>query len=408
MKTKLYRLLELASLLVLFLAQQTVQGQSFTTLYTFTGGADGSGPSGLTLDSAGNLYGLAFRGGDLTCESGFGCGTVFKLDLTGQLTVLHNFTGSPDGDGPSTNSTLFRDARGNLYGTTSGGGAPINSGTVFRVDATGKEKVLHRFTNLAGGLNPVAGVIRDAAGNLYGTTQVGGDASCNDPGPGCGVVFKLDPRGTQTVLYRFRDSPDGQQPDSGLTRDAAGNLYGTTAFGGQCGIQGGCGTVFKVDATGQETILYTFTGGADGGVPFAGLVRDATGNLYGATAGFGTYDDGTVFKLDTSGKETVLYSFKGGADGETPLAGLVRSPDGSLYGTTAYGGGNPACDYYGCGTVFKLDPHGHEIVLHSFTGADGAHPNAVLVRDSAGNLYGTTTGGGDPNCGCGTVFMITP
>ena len=408
MKTKLYRLLELASLLVLFLAQQTVQGQSFTTLYAFTGGADGSGPSGLTLDSAGNLYGLAFRGGDLTCQPVFGCGTVFKLDLTGQLTVLHNFTGSPDGAEPVSSSPLFRDAKGNLYGTTSEGGAPINGGTVFRVDPTGKEKVLHRFTNLAGGLDPVAGVIGDAAGNLYGATELGGDISCNGSGPGCGVVFKLDPRGTQTVLYRFKDSPDGHQPESSLRRDAAGNLYGTAAYGGaQCSYQYGCGTVFKVDATGQESILYTFTGGADGGVPLAGLVRDATGNLYGTAAGFGTYDSGTVFKLDPSGKETVLYSFKGGADGEDPLAGLVRSPDGSLYGTTAYGG-NGACSF-GCGTVFKLDPHGHEIVLHSFTGgADGAYPNAVLVRDSAGNLYGTAGGGGDPNCGCGTVFKITP
>ena len=188
--------------------------------------------SGLTLDSAGNLYGLAFRGGDLTCQPVFGCGTVFKLDLTGQLTVLHNFTGSPDGAEPSTSSPLFRDARGNLYGTTESGGAPINGGTVFRVDPTGKEKVLHRFTNLAGGLYPVGGVIGDAAGNLYGTTQLGGDASCNNPaGPGCGVVFKLDPRGTQTVLYRFRDSPDGHQPESSLRRDAAGNLYGTAAYG---------------------------------------------------------------------------------------------------------------------------------------------------------------------------------
>jgi uncharacterized repeat protein (TIGR03803 family) len=303
---------------------------------------------------------------------------------------------------------LFRDARGNLYGTTVSGGAPINSGTVFRVDATGKEKVLHRFTNLAGGLNPVAGVIRDAAGNLYGTTQLGGDASCNDPGPGCGVVFKLDPRGTQTVLYAFRGLPDGNQPLSNLTRDAAGNLYGTTLYGGaQCTNIDGCGTVFKVDATGQETILYTFTGGADGGAPIGGLVRDATGNLYGTTAGFGTYDDGVVFRLDPSGKETVLYSFKGGTDGASPLGGLVRSPDGSFYGTTE-DGGSAACNS-GCGTVFKLDPHGHEIILHSFTGgADGAYPNAVLVRDSAGNLYGTANEGGNPNCGCGTVFKIRP
>ena len=396
----------LTLVVALFFAQQMVQGQSFTTLYTFTGGTDGAFPEGLTLDSSGNLYGLASAGGDPSCFSGYGCGTVFKLDATGQFTILHAFTGTPDGATPSSFSALVRDARGNLYGTTQAGGA-ADGGTVFRVDPTGREKVLHSF-NHADGFDPSGGVVRDAAGNLYGTTDFGGDANCNG-GSGCGVVFKLDRTGKKTVLHRFTGTPDGQEPLSRLGPYAAGNLYGTTGFGGaQCANPDGCGTIFKLDATGQETILYAFTGGADGGVPYAGLVRDAAGNLYGTTVGFGTYDNGVVFKLDPYGSQTVLYSFTGGADGGTPIAGLTWGPGGSLYGTTIYGG-DPDC---GCGIVFKLDPQGHQTVLHTFTqGADGAYPFS-LVRDSAGNLFGTTSEGGNLSCnigyGCGTVFKLTP
>ena len=167
--------------------------------------------------------------------------------------------------------------------------------------------------------------------------------------------------------------------------------------------------VFELDSTGKETVVYNFTGKADGAAPEGGLVRDGMGHLYGTTIGGGASGAGTVFKLNKAGKETVLYSFKGGADGVSPEAGLIRDSAGNLYGTTAYGGGT-AC-FGGCGTVFKLDTTGAKTVLHTFTGGtDGALPEADLVQDSAGNLYGTTYNGGGTGCGgagCGVVFEVS-
>ena len=211
---------------------------------------------------------------------------------------------------------------------------------------------------------------------------------------------------TFTVLYWFKGlQDDGINPEAGLVRDKAGNLYGTTGHGGD-GTN--FGTVFKLDTTGKETLLHSFAGGAtDGQNPYAGLVRDKTGNLYGTTS-FGGASGiglglGTVFKLDTTGKETLLYSFAGGAtDGQSPQAGLIRDNAGNLYGTTVLGGAS------GLGTVFKLDTTGKETALHSFTGRprDGAIPLAGLIQDAAGNLYGTTVSGG--LLGLGTVFKLTP
>jgi uncharacterized repeat protein (TIGR03803 family) len=189
-------------------------------------------------------------------------------------------------------------------------------------------------------------VIRDPAGNLYGTTNgaysdVGGGGSHN-----AGVVFKVDPFGNDTVLYSFTGGADGSSPN-GLIRDLQGNLYGTTSGGGASGA----GVVFKVDTSGNETVLYSFAGGSDGGYPlWVTLVRDSAGDLYGTTGGGGASGAGVVFKLDTSGHETVLYSFTGGADGGTPYAGVVLSPEGNLYGTTAFGGQTNA------GVVFEIKP----------------------------------------------------
>jgi uncharacterized repeat protein (TIGR03803 family) len=213
---------------------------------------------------------------------------------------------------------------------------------------------------------------------------------------------------TYTVLHSFAGPPtDGSNPfDSGsLVRGSAGNLYGTTTFGGASGK----GVVFKVDPTGMETVLYSFTGGADGASPSAGLIRDKEGNLYGATAYGGDLSAffglgcGVVFKLDSSGNETVLYTFTCGADGlqdgSQPRAVLVRDKAGNLYGTTEAGG------TFGYGMVFKLDRTGKETVLHTFTGADGLQVDAGLIRDAEGNLYGTTVGGGAS--GDGVVFKLT-
>jgi uncharacterized repeat protein (TIGR03803 family) len=322
-----------------------------TVLYSFTGsGGDGAIPNGgLVLDAQGNLYGTTYQGGDLACAGGGGCGTVFKVDKTGKETVLHTFTG---GDGSSPYAGLAWDAHGNLYSTTWGGGA-YSAGTVFKLDTTDTETVLYSFTGGGDGGWPTAGLVLDAQGNLYGTALGGGDPAC---AYGCGTVFKLDTTGKETVLYSFTGTGgDGEGPSTGLVRDAKGNLYGTTQSGGDlaCSAPHGCGTVFKVDTTGKETTLHTFTGtGGDGLDSQGDLMRDAQGNLYGTTWVGGAYNGGTVFKVGTTGKETVLYSFTDGADGEAPGAGLVRDTQGNLYGTTTQEQRPP----YWQGTVFKLTP----------------------------------------------------
>jgi len=352
-----------------------------TVLYTFTGVDGGNPRASLVQDSAGNLYGTACYGGNSNA------GTVFKVSASGTVTVLYNFTGGVDGGGPGAG--LVRDSAGNLYGTTTVGGSS-NSGTVFKVDTTGEEAVLYSFTGGADGGIPEASVIRDSAGNLYGTTYQGGAST-----GGAGTVFKVDTTGKETVLYSFTGGVDGGFPEASLVRDSAGNLYGTTTVGGGSNY----GTVFKVDTTGEETVLYSFMGGADGGAPWASLVRDSAGNLYGTTYDDGASGYGTVFKVDTTGEETVLYSFMGGADGEHPIAGLIRDSAGNLYGTTYWGGAS------NCGTVFKVDTTGKETVLYSFTGGtDGQGPYAGLVQNTAGNLYGTTYIGGAFTYG--TVFEI--
>jgi uncharacterized repeat protein (TIGR03803 family) len=297
--------------------------------------------------------------------------------------------------------------------------------------AASKYKVLSRFVG-SNGANPYAGVIFDAAGNLYGTTYGGGIH-------GGGTVFKLKPNSdgswTESVLHSFcslKGCADGQSLFAGLIFDAAGNLYGTTLYGGDftnCGA--GCGMVFKLkpnsDGSWTKSVLYTFTGSPDGAYAGGLLIFDAAGNLYGTTDAGGIHGGGTVFKLkpnsDGSWTESVLYSFcsvKNCADGGIPFGGLIFDAGGNLYGTTT-GGGDVTCNSgNGCGTVFELtqnlDGSWTESVLHSFTGgADGAGPEfGSLIFDAAGNLYGTTAeGGGSTNCsgyvgGCGTVFKLRP
>jgi uncharacterized repeat protein (TIGR03803 family) len=315
----------------------TAQTYTYEVVHTFTAGADGALPSaGLIRDLEGNLYGTTAYGGK------WGWGVVFKVDTAGTETVLYSFTGAADGGRPLAG--LIADSVGHLYGTTANGGSQQH-GAVFKLDKTG-ETVLYSFTGAADGIRPYAGLIRDSAGNLYGTTMWGGPG-----GPsGSGIVFKLDTVGTETVLYRFTDGADGARPQAGLIRDAAGNLYGTTFHGGVktgiCASSGGCGVVFKLDTAGAETVLHSFKGG-DGANPIAGLIGDLAGNLYGTTSSGGKSNRGVVFRLNKTG-ETVLYSFTGGADGARPYAGLIRDSAGNLYGTTVAGGG---ANY---GAVFKL------------------------------------------------------
>jgi uncharacterized repeat protein (TIGR03803 family) len=312
-----------------------------TILYSFTGGPDGFFPNaGLVRDVTGTLYGTTADGGS------YNFGTVFKLDKTSKKIILHNFTGT-SGDGEYPYADLILDAAGNLYGTAVGGGS-FGYGIVFKLDKTGKETVLYSFTGSSGdGAYPyLARLVRDDAGNFYGTTS-GGGSGCKAAG-GCGTAYKLDKTGKETVLHRFTSKE--RFPWAGLIRDAAGNLYGTTHGSNNC-KSFPFGTVFELNATGKETVLHRFTGtGGDGACPDAGVVSDGAGNFYGTTSGGGAHGFGTVFKVTKTGTETVLYSFSGKADGATPWAGLIRDEAGNLYGTTNAGG------TFGAGTVFKLAP----------------------------------------------------
>ena len=260
--------------------------------------------------------------------------------------------------------------------------------------------LLYEFTGAPDGAG--CEVCVDEKGILYGGTVYGGDSACNAP-TGCGTVFKLDTTGKETVLYSFTGTGgDGAIPLGCVVQDSKGNLYGTTTYGGElsCNAPNGCGTVFKMDTTGKETVLYSFTGSPDAAEPESALLRDAEGNLYGTAPSGGAYGYGAVFKVDTTGKESVLYSFSGGSDGANPYGGLLRDAKGNLYGTTTAGGAS------GYGTVFKVDTTGKETVLHSFAGSDGANPAfGSLVEDTKGNLYGTTSGF---TYGHGTVFKLTP
>jgi len=352
-----------------------------TVLYSFPFGTDGAEPmAGVTRDSAGNSYGTTYTGGT------GGAGTVYKIGTTGQETVLHNFTGLADGAYPQ--SSVILDSSGNLYGTARGGAN--GWGVVYKVDTAGQETVLYQFTGGADGRNPLASLIQDAAGNLYGTTYGGGAA--NE-----GVVFKLDTARQDTVLYSFTGGADGGKPTSSLIQDSDGNLYGTTSAGGAANA----GVIYKLDATGHETVLHSFTGGADGGLPFAGVVRSSAGSLFGTTFQGGTGGKGVVYKLDSTGQETVLHNFAGGINGGNPYAGVILDTGGNLLGTTKFGGAA------GAGVIFKVDLAGQETVLYNFTGAaDGGYPYAGVILDATGNLYGTTFAGG--NEASGVVFKFTP
>ncbi len=385
----------------------SVAGYAEHEIHGFLGGTDGSDPvAGLVMDANGNLYGTT---SGVASSSG---GTVFKLTPANggyQETVLYQFSNGADGGNPLGGVVL--DSSGNLFGTTSGGGTAF-SGTVFELASDGHggytESVLHTFANDADGSYPHAGLIRDAVGNLYGTTQFGGSASM-------ATVFRLMPAegGTYTVgvVYSFQGGSDGSNPEASLIFGTNGSLYGTT-YGG--GPHFG-GIVFQLAPSGAgnytEAVLYNFTGGADGGNPLAGLVLDASGNLFGTASTGGSVGGGTAFKLTPSGdvySESVLHNFGMGVfeDGVGPVSGLILDAGGSLYGTASIGGTD------GRGTVFKLTPSGSnyvESVLYNFPGSpDGNEPEASLLIDASGNLFGTTASGGPATAGSsyGAVFEI--
>jgi uncharacterized repeat protein (TIGR03803 family) len=401
-----------------------VQAQTYAVLYEFKGVPDGFAPqAGLSRDAKGNLYGTTSLGGDHKCknqDNAKGCGIVFKVDTTGKETVLYNFDGQ---HGQDPVASLVQDAQGNLYGTTELGGS-AGLGTAFKVTPAGKETVLHNFVGGATGSSPEARFLQDSSGNLYSTTFVGGNSTNS------GVMFRLDKAGHETVTYTYTcyscygesGGGFGMPPGVGV-RDSEGNFYGAS-FGGPASSQcqnAGCGVVYKISKTGAGTILYAFTGGSDGmWIDSGDVAMDAAGNIYGTTSyggntgcsfvGFGC---GIVFKVDPKGNENVLYRFTGGEDGGFPNNGVVLDSKGNVYGTTRVGGriNAPACyndiSGNGCGVVFKVDPNGTENTLYAFKGLkDGGGPTPDLIRDAAGNFYGTTLYGGKNNNG--VVFKIAP
>jgi uncharacterized repeat protein (TIGR03803 family) len=407
----------------------SAHAQTETILYNFATTSGVNPYSGLIFDSAGNLYGTTYSGG------ASGAGTVFKLaPITGgwQETVLYSFTGGTDGGKPYYAGVIL-DSAGNLYGTTYSGGnltgcAGLGCGTVFKLaPVTGgwQESVLYSFSGGADGGNPRAGVIFDAAGNLYGTAFQGGSfTKCLS---GCGIAYKLTPTTSgpwlESVLHAFNGTTDGGNPHAGLIFDAAGNLYGTNYWGGNPTIcaASNCGTVFRLTASTilpwKEKVLHDFTNKTDGGNPASGLTFDAAGNLYGTTAQGGHLTDcssvgcGTIFKLtpQTTGKWTqqVIRSFTGMGDGAGPQGGVIFDAAGNLYGTAISGSKSHVA-----GVVFKLTPQPtgpwKQTVLHGFpgTGNDGQNPQTDLIFDAAGHVYGTTPNGG--TSGSGIVFEITP
>jgi uncharacterized repeat protein (TIGR03803 family) len=383
--------LALALLFTLLLATAPpAHGQTESVRYSFANSPDGANPRFVTpvLDTTGNLYGTTNYGG------AYGLGTVFELTPSGTETVLHSFdVNGMDGAYPEAGPVLYR---GNLYGTTVEGGTYNIDGTVFELKHTTKgwkEKILHSFGAAGDGSQPYCVLTVDTAtGNLYGTTNAGGTYSY-------GTVFKLTPSGTETVLWSFGNGTDGAHPVAGVVRDTAGNLYGTTEYGGDYGY----GTVFELTPSGTERVLWSFGNGTDGAHPLARLVI-YKGNLYGTTVDGGIYGDGTVFEVTLSGTEKIRHTFDNNdIDGFHPHAGLTIY-QGNFYGTTASGGGIASA----AGTVFEMTPSGTTYsILHTFGGdPDGAFPYGGVAFDKSGNLYGTTSSGGTN--GFGTVYKMTP
>ncbi len=400
------------SLLAIIAPVGLLAGAAFASstqvIYSFAGGNDGEYlDTDLVMDKGGNLYGSTVQGGD------FGSGTVFQLAPSAggwTHTVLYSFTGGADGGEPYKGVTL--DPQGNLYGTTVTGGSGScegGCGVVFKLTKSGSnwtQSVLHAFTGGNDGSGPGSGLAFDSHGNLYGMTPTGGAY-------GLGVVYQLHPEAAGTwklnVLHAFTGGNDGSSASAGrLIFDAAGNIYGVTTVGGAHGD----GVVFELtylQGAWRLLPLYAFRDQPDGALPYGGLIFDKAGNLYGTTYYAGANDVGTVYKLTHANgawRETVLYSFKGGTDGSSPISTLVMDEAGYLYGTTSDGGTSCAC-----GVIFKLAHNASggwtETVPYRFPGAPGAgFAYNGMVAGPSGVFYGATTLGGTTNDG--TIYEFTP
>jgi len=383
--------------LVVLASSSFVYGQAFEVVHTFQGEAfqDGAQSLGLALDPSGNIFGTASSGGRL------GGGTIYRLSRDGRYVTLHNFAGGAH-DGFFPNGGIILD-KGNLIGTTiAGGPGPCGGGcgTVFRLNPAGEFSLVYTFLNGPDGGVPSGSVASDVEGNVYGETQVGGDVAgkCFSVG-GCGTIFRIDARtGKVSTIHRF-DWSDGTLPFAGLVFDSKGNLYGITEEGGANACKSGiapapgCGTLFKVEPTGKFSLLHVFKQ-TDGEFPIF-LTIDASDNLYGTTLKGGASGLGEVFKFDNQGNFGVIHSFSG-SDGEAP-GGVVTS-NGKVFGSAGAGGDLTLCSGtpQGCGVTFEMDADGGNFqLLHTFQdSADGAYPYIFLAVDSAGRLYGTTTAAG--------------
>jgi uncharacterized repeat protein (TIGR03803 family) len=396
--------------------QIPLSAQTFNRLFSFDG-ADGSTPSaGLMQATNGNLYGTTMFGGANDGDCGIGCGTFFEITPGGTFTLLYSFCALyACADGYSPDGTLVEYTDGTYYGTTGGGGTEYE-GTVFKITSGGTLTTVYNFCSEGGtkctdGISPLAGLILASDGSFYGMTAGGGEH-------GVGTVFKMSPAGKLTTLYNFcseggSECTDGELPGFGeLIQASDGSFYGTTADGGG-GLSYG-GTVFKITSSGQLTTLHSFClqeGCPDGEDPLSGLVQAENGSLYGTTRYGGanqtcTDGCGTIFKITVSGSFTTVYNFctrTNCADGEYPYATLIQGNDGNLYGAAGSGG------LYGEGTIFKITPAGSLTTIYDFcpkTGCpDGANPSRSLLQDTNGSFYGVAPNDG-PNID-GTLFKLS-
>ena len=369
------------------------QAQSFRSLVDFDG-TNGAGPQAALIQGTdGDLYGTTSDGGANLH------GTVFKIAPGSKLTTLYNFCAQANcADGANPYGALVLGTDGNFYGTTLTGGEE-NLGTVFKMSPSGKLTTLRSFCLQIGcpdGATPFAGLVQGTDGHFYGTTESGGTSTY-------GTVYKITSTGVLTTLHTFceGDCSDGAYPYDRLVQGTDGNFYGTTYIGGSVY---GAGVAFKITPSGKMTTLHTFCTESDcpdGSEPQAGLIQGNDGNFYGTTTQGGAGNDGTVFRLTPSGKLTTLYSLctqPNCADGGYPQAGLVEGTDGKLYGTTTLDGNN------GYGTVFQINREGDLTTLHSFDSTDGASPMSGLLQATAGSFYGATNLGGN---GAGTIFRMS-
>jgi uncharacterized repeat protein (TIGR03803 family) len=407
----------LALVFVIFVAATAATAQTFSLLYSFSGSQSGLTPYGsLTLGTVGYStpiveYGTTLSGGDT------GYGTVYRITAEGTESVIHSFLGGAlDGATPSGN--LARDKAGNFYGTTQSGGAceqyTGNCGTVFKIDASGRESLLYSFQpGTSDGQNPGSGVVLDSAGNLYGPAQGGQFQQ--------GVIFKIDKATAQeSIFYQFGAIPgDGINPFGSLTFDSEGNMYGVAQYGGSCSSGGG--TLFKITPSGVESTLHSFcVGDVNGATPNGPVALAAAGNIYGVTQQGGDLSCpdsfapgigcGTVFEETAAGQYSVVHAFAGSpSDGAGDPGvgaggglGVVSDAAGNIYGITQFGGGGTGL---GDGVVFEVAEGRTYEVLHTFQGGttDGSAPQAPLLFLS-GNLFGTTIQGGASNEG--TIFRV--